>query len=52
VLLTDLHNPSGAALGQGTLLALAALAGKSGVRIVIDEVYGDFAGPRPAAAPK
>ena len=50
VLLTDLHNPSGAALGQGTLLALAALAGKSGVRIVIDEVYGDFAGPRPAAA--
>ncbi|MCX7588120.1 aminotransferase class I/II-fold pyridoxal phosphate-dependent enzyme [Phenylobacterium sp. 58.2.17] len=50
VLLTDLHNPSGASLGQGTLLALAALAGKSGVRIVIDEVYGDFAGPHAAAA--
>lgn len=50
VLLTHLHNPSGAALGQGALLALAALAGKSGVRIVIDEVYGDFAGPAPAAA--
>jgi aspartate/methionine/tyrosine aminotransferase len=50
VLLTDLHNPSGSGLGQGALLALAALAGKSGVRIVIDEVYGDFAGPHAAAA--
>jgi aspartate/methionine/tyrosine aminotransferase len=50
VLLTHLHNPSGVALGQGTLLALAALAGKTGVQILIDEVYGDFAGPAPAAA--
>lgn len=50
VLLTDLHNPSGSGLGQGALLALTALAGKSGVRIVIDEVYGDFAGPHAAAA--
>lgn len=50
ILLTHLHNPSGAALSQATLLGLAALAGKSGVRIVIDEVYGDFAGPAPAAA--
>jgi aspartate/methionine/tyrosine aminotransferase len=50
VLLTHLHNPSGAALSQGALLALAALAGKTGVQILIDEVYGDFAGPAPAAA--
>lgn len=50
IVLTHLHNPSGAALGQATLLALAALAGKTGVQILIDEVYGDFAGPAPAAA--
>lgn len=50
ILLTHLHNPSGAALSLSTLHGLAALAGKSGVQIVIDEVYGDFAGPGPAAA--
>lgn len=50
VLLTHLHNPSGAALSQATLLSLGALAAKTGVRIIIDEVYGDFAGPGPAAA--
>lgn len=50
IVLTHLHNPSGAALGQATLLALAALAGKTGVQILIDEVYGDFAGPGPVAA--
>lgn len=50
VLLTHLHNPSGAALSHATLLDLGALAAKTGVRIIIDEVYGDFAGPGPAAA--
>lgn len=50
ILLTQLHNPSGAVLSQATLLALAALAGKTGVPILIDEVYGDFAGPGGSAA--
>ncbi len=43
VLLTDLHNPSGARLGSDTLDRLAALAARTGVRVVIDEVYGLFA---------
>lgn len=50
ILLTQVHNPSGAVLSQATLLALAALAGKTGVPILIDEVYGDFAGPGGSAA--
>jgi aspartate/methionine/tyrosine aminotransferase len=49
VLLTHLHNPSGAALDRATLLALAE-AVPDGVQIVVDEVYGDFAGPAAAAA--
>lgn len=42
VVLTDLHNPSGARLGPEALDRLAALAERTGVRVVIDEVYGDF----------
>jgi Aspartate/tyrosine/aromatic aminotransferase len=49
VLLTHLHNPSGAALDRSTLLALADVL-PDGVQIVVDEVYGDFAGPAAAAA--
>lgn len=50
VLLTHLHNPSGAALDHATLSELASLATRTGVPILIDEVYADFAGPGPAAA--
>jgi aspartate/methionine/tyrosine aminotransferase len=50
VLLTHLHNPSGAELDGATLSALAALATRTGVPILIDEVYADFSGPAPAAA--
>lgn len=50
VLLTHLHNPSGAMLGKATLAALGELATRMGVPVLIDEVYGDFAGPGPAAA--
>ena len=50
VLLTHLHNPSGAALDGAALSALAALASRTGVPILIDEVYADLAGPGPAAA--
>ncbi|HEY9237001.1 MULTISPECIES: pyridoxal phosphate-dependent aminotransferase [Phenylobacterium] len=49
VLLTHLHNPSGAALSDEAVLALLAALPEN-VRIVIDEVYGDFAGPAPAKA--
>ena len=50
VLLTHLHNPSGAKLGEDVLAALGELATKTGVPILIDEVYGDFAGSSRAAA--
>ena len=49
VLLTHLHNPSGAALDRSALSALAG-ALPDDVQIVLDEVYGDFAGPAPAGA--
>lgn len=42
VLLTDTHNPSGARLAPETLDRLAAVAERTGVRVVVDEVYGDF----------
>ncbi len=49
VLLTHLHNPSGAMLSEEAVGALLAALPET-VRIVIDEVYGDFAGPAPARA--
>lgn len=42
IVLTNLHNPSGALLGDDELRALAAVADRAGVAIVADEVYGDF----------
>jgi hypothetical protein len=42
VILTQLHNPTGAALGAEALKTLAALARKTGVPILVDEVYADF----------
>lgn len=49
VLLTHLHNPSGAALSPSALTTLAGVL-PPGVRIILDEVYRDFAGVGPAAA--
>ena len=43
VLITNLHNPSGAALDGGQLVALAAEAARVGASLVVDEVYIDFA---------
>jgi aspartate/methionine/tyrosine aminotransferase len=44
VVLTQLHNPSGAVLDEATLKALAAVSRKAGVPILVDEVYADFVG--------
>jgi aspartate/methionine/tyrosine aminotransferase len=44
VVLTQLHNPSGAVLDEATLTALAAVSRKAGVPILVDEVYADFVG--------
>lgn len=43
VLITNLHNPSGAALDAGQLAALATEAERVGAVLVVDEVYIDFA---------
>lgn len=44
IVLSDLHNPSGMLLDEATLTALAELAQSHGLKVVIDEVYGDYAG--------
>lgn len=43
VVLSNLHNPSGAVADHATLLALARLAEARGVLVLVDEVYGDYA---------
>lgn len=52
VVLSDLHNPSGVALGEEALKALAAFADRHDFHVVVDEVYGDYAdrAVRPRAA--
>lgn len=54
IVLTNLHNPSGALLDDTRLRALAAIAERAGISIVVDEVYGDFVteGPRSGPAAK
>lgn len=44
IVLTQLHNPSGAVLDPATLKALGAVARKAGVPILVDEAYADFVG--------
>lgn len=46
VVLTNLHNPSGAFLEDAALVAIASVARPRGIPVVVDEVYGDFV-PRP-----
>lgn len=49
VFLTNLHNPSGARLAPSRIAELAGLARKSGVPVVVDEVYLEFLGEDPRA---
>lgn len=49
IILTQLHNPSGAALDGDSLEALARVARKARVPILIDEVYADFIGREASA---
>lgn len=50
VVVTHPHNPSGVALDDPALAALAALADTHGVHVLVDEVYLDSLRPRPAPA--
>ncbi len=44
IVLTQIHNPSGAVLSESTLKDLGAVAASAGVPILVDEVYADFTG--------
>lgn len=44
IVLTQLHNPSGAILNPATLRALGVVARQAGVPILVDEAYADFVG--------
>jgi aspartate/methionine/tyrosine aminotransferase len=44
IVLTQLHNPSGAVLDEATLRRLAEVSRRAGVPILVDEVYADFVG--------
>lgn len=52
VVISNLHNPSGMAVDESTLEALAAIAELNDIHVVVDEVYGDYANAavRPRAA--
>ena len=39
IVLSNLHNPSGALLSEETLLEIGRLAQRSGLRVLVDEVY-------------
>ncbi len=45
IVLSDLHNPSGMLLDAEAISRLARLAADQGALLVVDEVYGDYAGP-------
>jgi len=50
VVITSPHNPSGAVVGGDELDAIAELAARRGVHVLVDEVYLDTISPRPQAA--
>ena len=51
ILLTNLHNPSGALIDEDDLRAIGAIAEDCGAKVLVDEVYLDSAvPPRPTAA--
>jgi len=50
IVLTNVHNPSGALAGEEQLRAIGSIAAECGARVLIDEVYLDAAIPRPRSA--
>jgi aspartate/methionine/tyrosine aminotransferase len=52
IVLSDLHNPSGMMLRPDVIARIARMAAERGVHLVVDEVYGDYAGGgvRPSTA--
>ena len=50
IVITNLHNPSGALAGESQLRAVGELAAHAGARVLVDEVYLDSAVPPPRSA--
>lgn len=50
VVMTNLHNPSGAWTGPADMAAIADAAARVGAHLLVDEVYLDAVTPRPASA--
>lgn len=51
IVITNLHNPSGALTGEGELRHIGSIAEHCGAKVLVDEVYLDSAVPsRPTAA--
>lgn len=44
VVVSNLHNPSGALIGDDVLAEVARIAARNGAKLVLDEVYRDHAG--------
>jgi len=45
IVLTNLHNPSGMLISEESLLEVAGLAERHGIKVIVDEVYLDYADP-------
>ena len=45
IVLTNLHNPSGMLTSDETLRAVATIAERHDIKVIVDEVYGDYADP-------
>ena len=50
VVLSNLHNPSGALLSENVLLEIGRLAQRASLRVLVDEVYLEMLFDQPAAA--
>ena len=50
--MTNLHNPSGMLTSDEVLRAVASIAERHGIKVIVDEVYADYASPdvRPHSA--
>jgi len=46
VTLTNLHNPSGVAIDDGTMGQIAELANNKGIHVVVDEIFFDYVSDR------
>ena len=50
IIITNLHNPSGALAHEDELRRIGRLAASVGARVLVDEVYLDSAVPAPRSA--